>query len=440
MKLFDYDDADVVLKHPRHMRTLGIVAELIGRLRQCDGPGDYVAFQSDLLKHLLEVEEYRAGFSQVVKRMGNGLGPQAGAPEPEGGGDTAYIDTWKLERDVCERAARQLRSVGDALAWRSFDYQRQFILALCRNELAGPLANKAGLVAERAAVERVWKEDRRFAILHDLTTCLRIGDITVFSEDTVCIREIKTNPRRHSRAQLDRIQAAVQALWQHKALPGGDPRAWLLALDTPYAAHLDLLRLALEKANDQGLSGVKLSGRRALLATDLYGIEKQGYNEAEYFERFERRRRATLRRVHAQDAMELHVIGLSLDNTARDPRHVPWGCYPLDPMTCARIIGDLAIVHVEMSGPAVAEELRSAGINARWVLPPGPQSFELHPVAMHIDHGTTTLEVNRLEIDRYLMEMLKFETWANGIKELLAGRPIRGRQWPYYKGEHLAWA
>jgi hypothetical protein len=95
-----------------------------------------------LLDLRLAVDSDRNGFSQAVKRMRAGKPPQPGAPEPQSGLDPRQPETWRLERDVCERVARQLRCVGDALAWRVFGFQRRYILALCRNDppgVMGPL-------------------------------------------------------------------------------------------------------------------------------------------------------------------------------------------------------------------------------------------------------------------------------------------------------------
>ncbi|WP_371663018.1 hypothetical protein [Streptomyces sp. NBC_00280] len=53
-----------------------------------------------------------------------------------------------------ERLARQLRSVGDALAWRALGFHRPFILALCHNDLPDPMHDKAGQKEELDHAER----------------------------------------------------------------------------------------------------------------------------------------------------------------------------------------------------------------------------------------------------------------------------------------------
>jgi hypothetical protein len=93
------------------------------------------------------------------------------------------LETWQFEREMCERVARQFRCVGDALAWRVFGFERRNILALCQNDPPGVWAGKAGALAELDAVGEAYRQDGQFAILHDMTNCLRIGDMTIFRND-----------------------------------------------------------------------------------------------------------------------------------------------------------------------------------------------------------------------------------------------------------------
>jgi hypothetical protein len=112
--------------------------------------------------------------------MEDGKPPQLDAPEPQCGRDPSLLETWQFERGVCERVARQFRCVGDALAWRVFGFERRNITALCQNAPPGVWAGKAGGPAELEAVERAYRQDGQFAILHDMTNCPRIGGMTIY--------------------------------------------------------------------------------------------------------------------------------------------------------------------------------------------------------------------------------------------------------------------
>ena len=202
MKLDDYlDSFQQVLDHPRHRAAQETLVELIRQLRACTDVDEGYEFQQALLAQVLAVEEDHHAFNRAVKRMANGKSPQAGAPEPQSGLDPSLSSTWQLELDICERVARQLRCVGDALAWRVFGFERQYITALARNQSPGMMAGKLGLAAERARVEQARREDGQFALMHDLTNCLRIGDITAFTDEGPVQIEAENgcNAKRHAR-------------------------------------------------------------------------------------------------------------------------------------------------------------------------------------------------------------------------------------------------
>lgn len=301
----------------------------------------------------------------------------------------------------------------------------------------------------------------------DLTNCLRIGDATIFENDgTFKTIEVKTNPSRTSPAQNRRVKAAAAAVGHSYSapLPGKDRRARLYDIDLPYQTRFDVLRLGTDRAARDGIFTAKLPGDRALFVTDLYGYAAGGWTDDEWPDAAGRKFTAAMRRAGIGDDRQWHVTATSLDSVSRYPVRVPFAAYPLHPVACARIIGDYAIFHVETSGPALADSLRRAGIDARWVLPPTQQYRELRPgevvmemitktVASAPEHitcalgsGATvelsrTLQMRRSELDRYLIELLDPATWIEGIRYLLADYQFgSGRPWPHYRGEDQIWA
>jgi len=160
-----------ILNHPRHQAAQQAIVSLIGQLRAVETVNEGYEFQQTLLGLRLAVEDERSAFKKQISRIKNRKLPDAGGPQPQSGQDSGDFRTWQLEYDVRERIARQYMSVGDALAWRVFGFKRRHILAGSRNDPLGPLAGKTGLAAELAVIERAWKDDGQFVLMHDLTTC-----------------------------------------------------------------------------------------------------------------------------------------------------------------------------------------------------------------------------------------------------------------------------
>ncbi|HMD91097.1 MAG TPA: hypothetical protein VKG80_00495 [Trebonia sp.] len=91
------------------------------------------------------------------------------------------------------------------------------------------MAGKEGLAAELAHVDQAYQVDGKFTILHDLTNCLRIGDVTVLGNDgSAETLEIKSDPGRRNPAQRRRIKAARDAVRNGGPLPGTDPMQRLM--------------------------------------------------------------------------------------------------------------------------------------------------------------------------------------------------------------------
>jgi hypothetical protein len=57
---------------------------------------------------------------------------------------------------------------------------------------------------------------------------------------------------------------------------------------------------------------------------------------------------------------------------------------------------------------------------------------------MPMEHSRT-LQMRRSELDRYLIELIRHETWIEGITSLLASPRAYGRPWPYYRDEYQVW-
>ena len=136
---------------------------------------------------------------------------------------------------------------------------------------------------------------------------------------------------------------------------------------------------------------------------------------------------------------------------------MPFAAYPLHPVACARIIGDLPAFFVVTNGQTLAEMVRNAGIEARWVRPPAAGDLTPGEVVMEMVSSTSwpaspalerqlhrsplrweksrTLQMRRSELDRYLIELLDQDIWLQGVKYMLADPNLKNRPWPHYRDE-----
>lgn len=433
--------AGKVFLHPIHQETFGTLVSLIAALRQCRAYADFYAFQQDLLTKVIELQEHMGSCRRIAHRLRDNRRLPANAPELRSGEDVHDAASWELEADVCERVDRQLRSVADALAWRVFNYDRRVIVAFSRNDSAGPMVGKSGLEKERQFVSDTWRDEGSFVLLHDLTTCLRIGDATEFKVVgkgyEAYLHEVKTDPNRRKSTQARRQRLAEEALRDGGPLPG-DPDARFVAIGIPYKTHLKMLRDAFQIAADRGLADMKLPGGRVLIAADM----RKGYgqwSEEEFLERTGDAQARVLRRANLLNVGN-HVFYGSDDQTARSPIQPPWAIYPLTPLMCANLISDQAVYIVTVSSEPLLEALRSAGLAAEWVLPAGQETLMAKQVILRAYKGNRGMEMRPSDMQRLLLELEDLSVWVETVKALLSQDHMSSHPWPYYANEWKVWA
>jgi hypothetical protein len=409
-----------VLRHPGQQATAADIAEMISWLRSCDQPSDFYELQRRLFGLLYTVEERRGQCDRMVKRMrkGNTKLPPDG-PSPPHNGDPTQLESWEFEAYVYERLARQLRTIGDGLAWRCFGYDRRLILTLCRNASAGPMYGKKGLPYELGRIKELWEKDHHFALHHDLTNCLRIADLTEFTDDGgALLREIKAKPHTEKQ-QRDRAQAAVDAITQGAPLPGGRPGARLVQLAEPYRTNLKQLDDLIQLAKRYGCRGMKLSQGRALMASSLPAfMQRWGHDPEEGVGVLESTRQRAIKRAGIDTVMH-HLKGYSGDTASRSPIMAPWSIYPFSPVDCASLICDLVIFETTVSAQALVDSLERAGLRGELMLANAHTQLNGETDVVRAHWRDRSLTWHAYGLNLLLYELAEPDTLARGIREVL---------------------
>ena len=209
-----------VMQHPAQRATARLVAALIQELRACRTSVDYDEFQRRLFQVLHSREEHKGQCRRCARRLQRGRRLPDPLPQLPPGADPGDPETWRIEDLVYDRICHQLRSVGDGLAWRASGYDRRYVIALSSNAATGTMAGNSGLPRELGAAAGM-RAAGSFGLLHDLTNCLRIGDITEFRPDgSKLLYEIKSSPGAKTGPQRRRMEAAVEAVMTGGELPG----------------------------------------------------------------------------------------------------------------------------------------------------------------------------------------------------------------------------
>jgi hypothetical protein len=436
-----------LFSHPGQRDTFRHVEALIGALRCCETPKQFFEFQKELFAHASRVGERRAECARIAKRLRSGRPLPADPPEPPPSGDVADAATWDFEVLVQERLSRQFRSVGDGLAWRLFAYDRRVILALSQNSSPGPIIKEAGrlndpttgLAQELGAVIEIWRDRGNFALLHDLTNCLRIADLTEFSPDgRHGLHEIKRDPKNKSSAQRRRMEHAIQAVTADGPLPG-KPHARVVDLLEPYRTNLAQLSDVIDLAHSHGSRGMKLSQGRAIIASSPFDLAERYSNDHEAGIRaMQSSRQSAIRRAGIASSTH-HINGRSADSAARSTIAVPWAIYPLSPADCAALICDFASFETIISVDVLTDLLRREGLVVGVLLPHAHGQLTMVQNVMKITNGRQEITIHPMSIGALIYELLEPGSWARGIAELLNRADVPAEPLVRYANDLQPW-
>jgi hypothetical protein len=420
LRSLDQESLVKVMMHPAQRETAADIAELIGGLRKCEQLSHLYELQHYLFGLVYQVEERRFQCARILELLKKrGRLPAKDVPVPPHYGEPTDPSAWELELYIYARLARQLRTIGDGLAWCCFGYDRRIILTLCRNNPAGPMYPKKGLPYELGRIEELWKQDGEFALHHDLTNCLRISDLTRFTTDRrAVLEEVKAPGTKQKKKQKNRAQTAVDAIMHGGQLPGGRD-ARLIQLNEPYVTNLEQLGDLIGLAKEHGCRGMKLSQGRAMVASSVPKVIDRwsaDFTVADHVLSTTRAR--AIKRAGIETALH-HINGYSADTASRSPIAAPWSIYPFDPVDCAAIVCDMLVFETIVSAAALVESMERVGLTGEVLLPleNGLMRNDIGVVQAHWRDNSLTWHAYGLNV--LLYELAEPDTLARGTHEVL---------------------
>jgi hypothetical protein len=430
-RLLERDPEELVplLVHPAQVAAEAAIADLIRELRAIVDDEGRNDFQRELFKQIYDVEQARHEAKRQAKLASKG--------KPVGHSDMGL--EWAVEELLWARIARQLRSVGDAMAWKLLAYNRRAILALSHNDPAGPMYGKAGLGYELGAVDEAWKNDRQFALLHDVTNCLRIGDITYFTGDGPRIAEVKARPPSGSRArqQLRRAQEAVDVA-NGAALLGGTVRV----LDTPRPLVTLLAQVgpALAAAVEQGMVAERIADRQAVHVFTVAAAAGD-ITTAEIESRIQQLTSDAFALAGLDRPGQHHLQGHRIDLLDKGVHNAPYTIFPWPPEIVAALTTDRMGYRHTVAYDRLAERFEHNGMRSTCLLPEDGSDRGLD--LARIQDPVTKLRV-RLDVgilDRLLYEFIDLDCLVDAVAEQIRGEAEVGEEiLTTFVGEADVWA
>jgi hypothetical protein len=414
-------DLPAVLGHRMHQRNFVYIQSLIARLRNLRASSDYYEFHNDLVAFMYGADEWRDQCAKVELLLRDGADCDP---------SWRTVD-WRLERIVADRVCRQLRCVGDGLAWKALAYERPLIVALGTNRSNPSLSSKKGFACELRVLKDTWENEGHFAMLHDVTNCLTVGDLTICSQmhapwvdrakhtcnpERWVVAEVKNRNGKcmtvRRGKQLDRMQMVVDAVVNGTALVGDDgvPRQ-LFRSTRQLKTHLRRVAAILEEASNSGHSTRRiqrnwvLSGRApaqalksGLSQKDLKTTDDRALIEAGFTEG---RPRFLL--------SSADILGLSRGCA-------PFSIFPFSPEICAALTCDYLAFLSVLEVTAVDDALLAAGFEQVQEITPIDLSQGDRPVVRGLVKGKA-MSINGAGLNQIMLESVDIKRQAEAMIE-----------------------
>ena len=409
-----------VMQHPAQRATARVVAALIQELRTCRTPVDYDEFQCRLFQVLHRREEHKDQCRRCAHRLQSGKRLPDPLPQVPPGADPGDPETWRIEDLVDDRICHQLRAIGDGLAWRASGYDRRYVIALSSSAATGTVAGNAGLPRELAAAAAM-RAAGSFGLLHDLTNCLRIGDITEFRPDgSKLLYEIKSSPKAKTGPQRRRMNAAVEAVMSGGELPNR-PGTRIITPTVRCRTHIRSFVSAISQAHERGTAGIPISDARALTAYSYPALAgtRASASPNQLTDDFYTERQNALEKAGIASA--LHHIRVMSPTRNHDfvSSVMPFALFPLIPELAALLICDYIIFDITTAPERIAHRMTGYGITTDIPLAPANDMLTAPDTMITLSRGPRTLQLHPGALYELIIECLDLATWAKANIEVL---------------------
>ena len=232
-------------------------------------------------------------------------------------------------------------------------------------------------------------------------------------------REVKTSERTKKK-QVERAQAAVDALNNGGRLPSSDGGSRLAVLQELYVTNLKQLNDLLQLAKWHGCRGMQLPQGRALVASSLPVLAARWKDDiAGGSDALDSAKQQAFKRAGIANAMH-HIVGYSGDKAARSPLMAPWSIYPFSPIDCAALICDMLVFDTTVSANALLESLEGAGLRGEVLLTPADVTLQGSMPVIRASWRDRAVTWHALHLNQLLYELAEPDALARGMREVLS--------------------
>jgi hypothetical protein len=279
-----------------------------------------------------------------------GLRKQKEAAQPDE--STELIDR---EIYIYELFRNKLKDVGDAFAWKFFNYNRSIIYLLSDHQDSG-FIQEGGISGELLTLLMKYYAEDELPILNCITNCIRFGDVVSKTKKGIFdIAEVKSGIRyakKHGPRQLKAIDDVISFINNSRKQDGG--KEWIiLPLDFYPRNYFDKLANLISKANNIGYAFNKLNDYSYTTAINFEKVEETtDISDA-------------LDNQHGQFSEGWTGLSKGFSNYDRfefSPIIAPYSIFPFSEKTCVDLMFGSICITTYINFNLLAEHFRESGL------------------------------------------------------------------------------
>lgn len=342
------------------------LTSLILQVRKCQKLADYFSLQEQLGLHILqvdrEVDTANIAASKSKKEL-NKIGSY-------GDSEKKRLLLGKQYESVLKRLqyllfGKQYRTIGDAMAWQLYQYQAHKIYSFGMNQSPGIISQskEKGASEEEARVHNYWEQESAFALRHDYTNCLRVGDLSIFRNDSneEELEEVKVSQKKKA-SQKSILKRSLEFAQDHiTMLEDGllyHPPVLAIGDKEEILSTMLLVSEAVHQAIQEDI-GYRVGKHIEILAFNVPKCARQPDLQKKLMQISD-----THPPLPVQPLSDDYLIARASDRIRRPFFGAPYAIYPLPPEVAAALTVGLIDIQVRLNVQVILNAFRRQGFGA----------------------------------------------------------------------------
>jgi len=411
------------------------IEQLVEEIRQCRKPEHYRVAQQHLSEHIERIDtsigEAKRRISHAKRNLRRLYKRNISTDSPEMQEVAQERQVAYMDYNVYSSLARQYRLVGDAIAWQIYDFQALPVYDWGLNQGAGVITGEQqeGVKAETGTIEQLWNDEGAFALRHDYTNCLRVGNLSILYPNRTelpTVKEVKVTGRSvlpHEK-EMQRRGLALIANNEYSA-PG--KALYVQRTISSQTSTMNLLFQAIAQARTASVGQVTNS---YLAITVMDETNPAGRLQDDMMKEWKKLTEEFITPDIWPTTCSDYLSHTSYRKNTMPSFSAPYTIYPLPSDYVAGLATGYLMVHYRLNTAAITQAFQKAGFNAicrlgEWRAQGGEPPKRIPSPCFIVGRGSWMVPLSATSVEQILCDGLSLEDLVASVVELYQSNALK---------------